>query len=68
MNKLEILHIYRKIHDTLLGDSVLYCLKQNLIKGNKGVKIRYLRTLTKRWVTDFEFFAWNPPRPVRTFT
>ena len=32
------------------------------------VKIRYLVTLKKRWVMDFEFFAWNPLKPSRTIT
>ena len=33
-----------------------------------GVKIRYLETLKKRWVMDFEFFDWNPSGPSRTIT
>ena len=32
------------------------------------VKIRYLVTLKKRWVMDFEFFDWNPSGPSRTIT
>ena len=37
-------------------------------KINKGVKIRYLMTLIRRWVTDFDLFTWNPSGRVRTFT
>ena len=41
---------------------VLY-FKQPAGLGYIRVKIRYLVTLKKRWVMDFEFFAWNPLGP-----